>query len=380
MDVLVETRSDTRRKLGKCRRLVIKVGSGVIAGRGRLRPKVLADLAYELTVLRHKGYEVVLVVSGAVAAGYTPLGLTSPPTSVVERQAAASIGQHKLMALLSNAFQKNRAHVAQLLMAADDIEDRRRFLSARHTLQRLLAAGVVPVINENDALSDNEDKVGDNDLLAALVTNVVSANLLIVLSTAGGIWRNGNPADVIPRVAVGSSVDEHLTDDRSATGVGGMVAKTRAARLASHWGVPTIIVPFAEGMIRRVLAGEEVGTMFVPREMKLSQRKRWIVIQPKSHGAIRVDDGARDAILRRNASLLSMGVVDASGVFGKGARVDLVDGRGNVFAVGLASYAAEEVRRLRGKKPAEIKAVLGYEYVREIVDRDDMVLLLEEGA
>jgi glutamate 5-kinase len=379
MELMIDPRNDAKRKLGRCRRIVVKVGSGVIAGRGRLRPKVLADLAYDVTVLRHKGYEVVMVVSGAVAAGYTPLGLAAPPASVVERQAAASIGQHKLMALLATAFAKNRTHVAQLLMAADDIEDRRRFLSARHTLQRLLASGVVPIINENDALSDNEDKVGDNDLLASLVTNVVSANLLIVLSTAGGIWRNGNPDDIIPRVEVGSSIDEHLTDERSATGVGGIHAKTRAARLASHWGVPTIIVPFEEGMIQRVLAGDEVGTMFVPREARISQRKRWIVIQPKSHGAIRVDDAAREAILKRNASLLSTGVADVTGNFGKGARVDLVDDRGAVFAVGLASYAADEIRRLRGKKPAEIKAVLGYEYVREIVDHDDMVLLVEEG-
>lgn len=362
--------------LGRVPRVVVKVGSAVIAGRGRLRPKVLADLAYDVSILRHRGHQVVMVVSGAVAAGYQPLGLSRPPTAVVERQAAASIGQHKLMTLLAEAFRRNRTHVAQLLMAADDIEDRRRFLSARHTLQMLLSRDVVPIINENDALSDNEDKVGDNDLLAALVSNVVSANLLVILSQVEGIWRNGNPDDIIDRVEVGSSIDEHLTSDRSETGVGGMQAKTRAAHLASHWGVPTIIADGRKpGLLPEILDGVPHGTMFVPRESRISQRKRWIAIQPRSHGSVRVDDGARTAILERNASLLSMGVIDVVGNFAMGARVDLVDSRGTTFAYGLASYSADEIRRLRGKKPAEIKAVLGYQYVREIVDRDDMVLL-----
>jgi glutamate 5-kinase len=366
-----------RRDLGQVRRLVVKVGSGVIARGGKLRPKAIADLAYEVAVLRHQGYEVVMVVSGAVAAGYEPLGFDAPPKAVVERQAASSVGQHRLMATIAKLFMPHRIHVAQLLMCGDDIDDRRRFISARHTMQMLIAHGVVPIINENDALSDDEAKVGDNDHLAALVTNVISADLLVILSGVEGVYRNGS-GEVIPQVDVGSSIDEHITSAISESGVGGMAAKVSAARLASHWGVSTII---AAGrlprVLQRVLAGEPIGTIFMPRSHHLNQRKRWIAFRSRSHGVIRVDEGAKTAIIRRGASLLPSGIVQVEGDFPMGARVELQGEDRVPFAVGLVSYAADEVRRLRGKKKTEIKTTLGYEYLKEIIDRDDLVLLDE---
>jgi glutamate 5-kinase len=364
------------RALGDVRRLVVKVGSGVIATRGRLRPKIVADLVYDVTVLRHRGCEVIMVVSGAVASGFQSLGLSRPPTAVLPRQAAAAIGQHKMMAMFARLFAKHRTEVGQLLMSADDIENRQRFLSARHTLLELLARGVVPIINENDALSDHQAIIGDNDHLSALVTNVASAQLLIILSRVAGLLEGGLSGTVIPRVEVDSDVARHIRRELSESGVGGMVAKVSAARLAANWGVPTVIADGTQpGQLLRIMAGEEIGTMFVPREPKLSARKRWIAFRTRSRGVLVIDAGARRALCERGASLLASGVRAVEGDFPMGSRVDIVDEERNVLAIGLVSYAADEIRRLCGRREAEIKSLLGYEYVKEIVHRDELVLL-----
>jgi glutamate 5-kinase len=368
---------DARRvALRRARRIVVKVGSAVIAQHGRLRPKTIADLAYEVTVLQHRGYEVVMVVSGAVAAGYQPLGLAKPPKVVLERQAAASIGQPRLMAMFATAFGKHRVHVAQLLMSAIDIDHRRRFLSARHTLLHLLGSGVVPIINENDALSDDEVSVGDNDHLAALVSHVVSADLLVILSSVDGLLENGQPGHVIPYVEVGSSVDDHISNKMSSTGVGGMSAKVSAARIASDWGIPTVIAGGeTPEHLRQVLAGEEVGTLFVPRERKVSSRKRWIAARTRSSGVLVIDAGARRAVLEKGASLLPSGIRDVQGEFDMGARVEIHDERGNPIAYGLVSYSSADIARIKGKKSQELESILGYQYVPEVVNRDDMAVL-----
>lgn len=363
------------------RRLVVKVGSGVIASQGKLRAKTIADLVYEVTVLRHRGCEVLLVVSGAVASGFQSLGMSSPPSVVLERQAAAAIGQHKMMAMFAKLFARQRAEVGQLLMSADDIENRRRFLSARHTLAELLTRGVVPIINENDALSDHQAIIGDNDHLAALVTNVASAQLLIILSRVPGLMKGGPAGELIPRVELDADVAGNITRDLSESGVGGMGAKVSAARLAARWGVPTIIADGTRsGQLLRIMAGDEVGTMFVPRQAKLSARKRWIAFRARSRGALVIDGGAQRALREKGASLLASGIQAVEGDFQMGARVDILDPERNLIGVGLVSYAAEEVRRLRGHRQAEIRRLLGYEYVKEIVHRDDLVLLGPRGT
>ena len=370
-----EETSASTRQLGDIGRIVVKVGSAVIAGRGRLRSKIVSLLAHDVTALQYQGYEVVMVVSGAVAAGFHALGMSQSPTAVVDRQAAASIGQHRLLASFCGAFKKHRVHVAQLLMSSEDIEDRRRFLSARHTLQALLARGIVPIINENDALSDDEIKVGDNDHLAAMVTSVVSADLLIILSKVKGLYRNGDGA-VISQVDLGVPLEEHIRPTMSGSGTGGMAAKVSAARLASRWSVPTIIADGVKsGTLQRIVNGDPVGTLFVPQKKKLSSRKRWIAIRPRSRGTIHVDEGAKNAILKKGASLLPSGIVQVQGRFAVGSRVDVQDERGDIIAVGLVSYPADDIRRVRGKRASEIKKILGYEYVKAIIHRDDMVVL-----
>ena len=365
------------RDLGELRRVVVKVGSGIIAPAGRLDPLVIERIAKDVTAVRDTGLEVVFVVSGAVAAGYLGMGRDQPPTTVVGRQAAAAVGQYKLMTMFASEFEKCDTVVAQLLMMQEDIEDRRRFLSARHTLQELISRGILPIINENDPLADDEAKIGDNDHLAALVTSLTTADLLVILSIVPGVFRFGDEGEeVISTIEVGSEIDRHITDDQSETGVGGMRAKVRAARLASDWGVPTIIASGKEpGLLTRGVNGEEVGSLFVPGAKRLTERKRWIAIRTRSRGSIVVDDGAKHALVERGASLLPIGIVDVDGDFGIGARVDLLDGRGEAFAVGLVSYPGAEIQRMKGRKSADFKKVLGYRYVEEIVHREDLVLL-----
>jgi len=367
-------------RLASARRIVVKIGSGVIATRGRLRPRVIADLAHDVTVLHHQGYEVILVVSGAVAAGFGALSMAKPPKAVVERQAAACVGQHRLMAMLAAAFKKHRIDVAQLLLMAEDIEHRRRFISARHTLQMLLNHRIVPILNENDPLADDEAKVGDNDHLAALVTNLVSADLLVILSSVAGVYRNGS-SEVIPCVPAGSSIDEHITQAVTETGVGGMFAKVSAAHLAGRGGLPTVIADGTKaGVLQRIVRGDEIGTIFLPQSHRLNSRKRWIALRSRSSGVVRVDSGAHRAITDRGASLLPSGILAVDGRFHMGARVDVTDDSGATFAVGLVSYASGEIERMKGKRRADFEPVLGYKYVDEIIHRDDMVVLTRSGS
>lgn len=368
------------RALGNVCRVVVKIGSAVIAGRGRLRPAVIAGLARQVAALRQRDVEVVLVCSGAIAAGYRLMGLPDAPTAVVDRQSAASIGQPRLMANLTRAFSRHRIHLAQLLLSAEDVENRQRFISARHTMQMLLSRGVVPVINENDALSTDQIKVGDNDHLAALVTNVVSADLLVILTVAEGVQVDRGRGPVIRVVEIGSAIDHHIGEGVSEAGTGGMAAKVSAARLASHWGVATIIACGRdENVLPRIVAGEDVGTLFIPGGRRLNARKQWIAMRSRSLGVICVDDGARTAVVERGASLLPAGICSVEGDFLMGARVDLRDARGETFAVGLVSYSAHEIRRLQGRHLREFRSILGYEYVREIVNRDDLVIFHDQG-
>ena len=373
--------SGAGRDFGKLRRVVVKVGSGIIAPAGRLDPLVIERIAKDVTALRDPGLEVVLVVSGAVAAGYLGMGRDQPPISVVERQAAAAVGQYQLMTMFAHEFEKCDTVVAQLLMMQEDIEDRRRFLSARHTLQELLSRGILPIINENDPLADDEAKIGDNDHLAALVTSLITSDLLVILSTVAGVLRFGDDettdsAEVIHTIEVDSEIDSHVTDHQSETGVGGMRVKIRAARLASDWGVPTVIASGKEaGLLTRIVNGEEIGSHFVTGPKRLTERKRWIAIRTRSRGAIVVDDGAKHALVERGASLLPIGIVEVQGDFGIGARVDLLDSGGEAFAVGLVSYPASEIQRMKGRQSEEFLDVLGYKYVEEIVHREDLVLL-----
>jgi glutamate 5-kinase len=356
--------------------VVVKIGSAVLAPGGELDVATVHRLAGEFAREMDAGRQLVVVSSGAVASGFRLLGLPGKPRTIVQKQAAAAIGQPRLMRAYTEGFAgaSGARTTSQVLLTADDMDHRARVLNARRTLQELLECGVVPIINENDSVAFDEIKLGDNDNLSALVASLVQADALVILSTVHGLLDSagkivgliGKPEDALPHVQQGTS----------STGTGGMVTKVTAARTAGAAGVPTVIAGGAvAGNLARVLAGEDVGTFFVPRAKAAASRKRWIGFSARARGVVTVDEGAARAIRERGASLLPPGVRAVEGEFGAGALVEIRDGRGKAVARGIAAYSSQEISRLAGVKTGAIEATLGYAYAEEIVHRDNLALL-----
>jgi glutamate 5-kinase len=367
------------RTLPRVRRLVVKIGSAVLAPGGSLDQLAINRLADDLALVHQSGIAVTLVSSGAVASGFRSLGLTAPPKSIAAKQAAAAIGQPRLMAAWSAALGHHGLACAQVLYTADDLENRHRFLNARRTLSELLDARVLPIVNENDTTSFDEIKLGDNDRLSALTTNLVSGDLLLILSTAHGLYEDGDPKRIIPLVVDTADAEHNVQAEKSATGVGGMATKLQAAGMAAGWGVPTIVAGGSvPGVIGRVLAGEPLGTLFQPRSARGGARKKWLATSARARGCLRVDDGAAKALRTRGASLLPTGITRVDGPFDRGAPVDIADQAGRVIARGLSNFASAEIDAIKGKKTAEIERTLGYLYAAEVVHRDDLVILGEQ--
>lgn len=368
---------------GRIQRLVVKVGSAVIAPGGVVDPVAMGRIANELAGLRRAGVGVVLVSSGAVASGFRALGLAGMPRMIRQKQAAAALGQPALMRAWAEGLGVHGINPAQVLLTTDDFAQRERFLNAKHTIETLMAAGAIPVINENDSVVFDEIKLGDNDRLSALVASAIDADLLVLLSVAPGLLDMATGA-VIPRVESISSARRFVDASASSgVGTGGMATKLDAAAIVTERGIPahltrgpTDAVP---DPIARVLAGESGGTRFALADGAGSggrgSRKSWIAHATRATGTIIVDDGAARAIRERGASLLPGGVVRVEGRFEAGAAVEIVDARGLRLARGLASYSAAEIDRVRGLRSDAIAGVLGYSYADEIVHRDDLELI-----
>lgn len=355
--------------------MVVKIGSGVLAGGGRFNRRAVQRLGAELAGLRRTGREVILVSSGAVASGLKLLGLTEMPRAIVDKQAAAAVGQQLLMNAWAETLGKARIPVGQVLLTADDLDHRMRYLNARHTLRTLLNHGVLPIVNENDSVSFDEIRMGDNDHLSALVTTLMAAQLLVMLTTVEGLHDGGPGGAVIPFVRAGESVAGHVGKTKSATGVGGMRTKVEAAALVGDAGVPAIIAPGDRpNVLADIVAGRPVGTFFEPKKSTLEPRRRWIATATRTRGALVVDAGARRAIVERKASLLPAGIVAVEGRFPAGTVVRICDETGETFARGLVSYASDEIERVRGRRGSELPAILGYRYLDEIVHRNDLVV------
>ncbi|MGB9698168.1 MAG: glutamate 5-kinase [Thermodesulfobacteriota bacterium] len=368
--------------LQKTHRFVLKIGSQVLTNKGRaLSQQVFDRLAQEVTAAKRKGYEIVIVSSGAIAAGMARLGLTEKPKTMPQKQAAAAIGQSALMWNYERSFSFYGEKVAQILLTRDDLANRNRFLNARNTLFTLLSMGVIPIINENDTVVVEEIKVGDNDNLSALVTNLVNADLLLILSDIDGLYdrdpRLFKNARLIPLVAqITEEMEEGAAGTSSPISIGGMVTKLEAARKAAFFGVPTILANgLVPGIIERILQGEEIGTLFVPQLNKLTSRKHWIAFTLKPKGKIMVDEGAKKAICQKGKSLLPSGVISVEGKFSVGDAVILVDPQGQEFARGLSNYGSTEINKIKGLKSSEIIDKLGYKYSDEIIHRDDMAVI-----
>jgi glutamate 5-kinase len=354
-------------------RVVVKIGSAVLADAGGLSLEAVRRLADQVAALRASGVAVVMVSSGAIASGFRALGLARPPKLIRQKQAAAAIGQQRLMAAYAEAFGGHGITVGQVLLTAEDFDHRLRFLNARHTLETLLEHEAVPIINENDSVSFAEIKLGDNDRLAALTSAMLRADLLVMLSTAPGLWASGTKT-VIPVV---ESVDEarrHVRAEKSGVGTGGMTTKLDAAAIVTRLGIACVVAPGAEdGVLVRLMKGEAIGTRFVARPSRVDARRRWIGFSARSKGAIRVDAGAARAIVDRGASLLPSGVVGVDGAFEAGSVVDIRHEK-DVIARGLSAYGADEVAKIKGRKASEIAAALGYSHCDEVVHRDDLLL------
>ena len=371
-----------RQRFGDARRVVVKIGSGVLADQGVFRGSVLERLAEEIGALWGQGIEVVVVSSGAVALGVQALKLAGRPRDMASKQAAAAVGQARLANRWSRAFADQERLVGQVLLTHADLHSRTRYLTARHTLQRLLAQGVVPIINENDSVAVEEIKLGDNDLLAALVTGLVGADLLVLLTDIDGLY-DADPRSVpeARRLLEVEAGDPRLKGwargSGTAVGTGGMATKVRAAAMAAQLGVPSVIAPGgAPGALAALLRGEEIGTLVRPGEgAPLSPRKSWLAHATRPKGRVVVDEGARRALTREGRSLLPSGVVAVEGRFEEGEPVEVAGPDGAVFAVGLAAYGAGDVARLAGRRTSEIAEILGASGLDEIIHRDDLVLM-----
>ncbi len=371
-----------RRALSRARRVVVKVGSGLIttAGEGP-SSALIGRLATDLAALVKERREVALVSSGAIATGVARLGLKTRPRSIPDKQAAAAVGQSALMWHYEQAFKRHGIRVGQVLLTGQDISDRSRYLNARNTLLALLDFGVLPIVNENDTVAVDEIKVGDNDNLAALVAHLIDADLLVLLTDVDGLYTGDPRRDPAARrldtvEAVTDEIHRLVFDVPGSVSVGGMSTKLQAAQKANASGIPMVIASGREpGTLQRVVRGETVGTFFQPRDDRLAARKRWIAFAVPPQGRLMVDAGARKALTERGKSLLPSGLVEVEGQFRAGEAVALAEFDGQEFARGLVNYDADELRKIRGAKTGDIEKALGYKGFDEVIHRDNLVIL-----
>ncbi|MFK4765929.1 glutamate 5-kinase [Desulfobaculum sp. SPO524] len=362
------------------KRVVIKVGSAVLTGPDGLDMRVVNRLADQMAAMHDRGLDVVLISSGAVAAGRRVLDTAI--TGVPERQAASAIGQSRLMHAYDEAFGRYGKVSAQILLTRDDLRNRGRFLNAWNTFHKLLDWKAIPIVNENDTIADavKELKFGDNDALASLVVNLVHADLLINMTSASGVYDSNpdqNPdAECLQCIEDISCMDIDSTcDGKTSAGTGGMYSKLLAARRVAQLGVPTLIVSGAERyVLERVFSGEDIGTWVVPEHETISRRKFWLAYNKVPDGSVKVDAGAAKALVWHGKSLLPAGIVAVEGSFGHGALVRVLDGSGDVIGVGLSNYSDEDLREIMGRRSSEIEQVLGACPYPEAIHRDNMLL------
>jgi glutamate 5-kinase len=348
-------------------RIVVKLGTGVLTdSRKQIDPAQLEQLVAQVAVLRKSGKEIVLVTSGAVGAGMGALGYEKRPGELPALSACAAVGQSQLMSIYERLFAKHGIVVAQVLLTHDDLEHHERHLNARNTLVTLLGHGVVPIINENDAVSFTEIKFGDNDKLSALVASLLPADLLVILTTVDGVIENfskSNPKTISVIEQIDSTIEKLAGGTTSETAVGGMASKVQAAKIVVRSGIPLVIASGKKkNVLAKILAGEDEGTLFVAQPDKLHGRKRWIAFFHHPKGTLFVDDGAKKALRESGKSLLPPGVARCEGDFAAGDVVRICDLDGTEFARGIAKFSAEEIR---AKKLARV----------ELVHRDDLVIL-----
>lgn len=363
------------------RRIVVKVGSALVTNEGRgLDPLAIGRWGAQIATLRTDGKEVVMVSSGAIAEGVQRLGWPRRPSAIHELQAAAAVGQMGLAQVYESCFRGHGLQTAQVLLTHDDLADRRRYLNARSTLLTLLRWAVVPVINENDTVTTDEIKVGENDTLGALVANLIDADVLVILTDQQGLYtadpRRDPAARLLPRVVAGDpSLEAMAGGAGTAIGRGGMITKVLAARRAAQSGASTVVCSGREAdVLVRLSRGEALGTEFVADTPRLAARKQWLAGQVQLRGSVRVDAGAVRALRDDGKSLLPIGVTEVAGDFDRGDLVAVLGPDGAELARGLTNYAAVDARRIARRRTADIEALLGFVEEPELIHRDNLVL------
>ena len=371
----------SREAARRARRIVVKVGSSVLTRDGALRARIFSDVARQVSALGEQGREVVVVSSGAIAIGSRELGWEVPGRSIPEKQAAAAVGQIGLIEIYRRRFARHGRRVGQVLVTRTGLEERERFLNARHTLLTLLRLGVVPIVNENDTVATEEIRFGDNDNLSATVVNLVGADLLVILTDVDGLYdrppseagaRPPRLYDVVE--SIGAEIERAAQGSSSAFGRGGMTTKLQAAQAAARCGASTVLCNgSAKDVLLRVAGGERAGTLFLAGS-RIASRKHWLAFTLGARGSLVIDEGAAKALVERGKSLLPAGIVEVRGKFGIGDPVSCIDPSGRELARGLVAYGSEEIRRIARRPAREIAQVLGYSNGDEVIHRDDLVL------
>jgi glutamate 5-kinase len=371
-----------RQQLQQSKRWVVKIGSALLTANGRGLDRAAIDAwTAQIAELRGRGIEIVLVSSGAVAEGMSRLGLKDRPETLHQLQAAAAVGQMGLVQAYESCFKQYGLHTAQILLGHDDISARDRYLNARNTLIALLSMNVVPVVNENDTVVTDEIRFGDNDTLGALVANLVDADALIILTDQRGLFNKDPRVDQSAILISQAAVDDERLDamaggSAGSLGRGGMTTKIRAARLAARSGASTVIAGGSiDDVLLKIAAGEDVGTLLVAAQQPLVARKQWLAGMLKVMGSLSLDDGAVRVLTGSGKSLLPVGVTGVSGHFSRGELVSCFDSEGREVARGLVGYSSEESLLIMGKSSSGIEGILGYRGDKEIIHRDNMVVL-----
>ena len=373
------------------KRVVIKIGSSVISNRDKGRSQLECGLSREwvrhyarkIKVIRDKGYDVVLVSSGAIMAGRERLEFGRADLTIPEKQACAAIGQSFLMHTYEKAFEKKGLMVAQILLSHDDLGNRRRYLNAKHTIEALLEKGVIPIINENDSVTVEEIKIGDNDSLSATVACLVDAQLLIILSDVEGLYdrdpslkNKTEKAQLISHVSkVNEDIERIAGKSKNRLTVGGMLTKVQAAKKTMSFGIPTLVVNgLDEKVIENIFAGKEVGTLFWSGKGKIRDRKHWIAHTLKPAGTLTIDEGARKALVERGKSLLPAGLIKVKGDFEFGNALTLLDESGKEIGRGLVNYNSRDLERIKGMKTSAVCSLMEESFYEEVIHRDDLVI------
>jgi glutamate 5-kinase len=372
--------ADGRSLLKDRKRVIVKLGSMVLAAPGGgIDQELVNALADEIAGLRDDGLTFVIVSSGAILMGLQELGQKTMPKAIRVKQALAAVGQNKLMQAYGKAFARHSIKVGQVLLTSEGLEDRKRFVHSRNTLEALLRMGVMPIINENDTVAVDEITFGDNDFLASMTVNLADSDLLIILTNTRGLY------DKDPRIGEGKLIEvveevDHRIEDMAGgpgeAGSGGMSSKIMAAKRTARMGIPTVVADGrVRGILSSVLKGEPVGTLFLPASEVLASRKHWIAYSGSPKGTLVLDGGAVKALIKGKKSLLPAGIMDVKGSFDRGALVSCVDANGSEIARGVVSFSVDQIRKIKGKHSDHIEEAIGSDQGQEVIHRDDLVII-----